>query len=224
VERAVLAELRTGLPDAVEAQRAVVVLRARSSEHVAATVDTLLDAGLTCMEVTFTLPDATTVIRELRRRFGTGLCVGAGTVITEAQCAEAIDVGAAFLVSPTFDDGVGARAASAGVPCLPGAMTPTEIARAWAAGASAVKIFPGGVLGPKFVAAVRDPMPEPLLVPSGGVEPANIAAWAQAGAFAVSLGGALVGDALAGGSQESLRSRAQGVRDRVAAAFASGRS
>lgn len=209
---------RTDVPAAIRDDRVIVVLRAGSHDYVHRTVDTLVEEGLTCLEVTFTLPDAASVMAQLVRRHGNEICMGAGTVLTAEQGASAIDAGAAYLVSPTFGGRVLARAQASQVAYIPGAMTPTEIAEAWSAGASAVKVFPAGILGPRFIAAVRQPMPDPLLVPSGGVNPPDIEAWIHAGAWGVSLGESLIGDALNGGSQQSLRSRARDLRARVTAA------
>jgi 2-dehydro-3-deoxyphosphogluconate aldolase/(4S)-4-hydroxy-2-oxoglutarate aldolase len=197
----------------MEAERIVVVVRGDSREHLDATVDTLVDAGLSCLEITFTLPGTADILGELAQRFGRDACVGAGTVLDREQAVTAVEAGARYLVSPVFDEQVQRYAASAGIPYIPGAMTPTEIARAWSAGAAAVKIFPAGVLGPRFLAAVREPLPQPALLPSGGIGPADIPSYLQAGARAVSLGGALLGDALRGGSQAELRSRVRQVRE-----------
>jgi 2-dehydro-3-deoxyphosphogluconate aldolase/(4S)-4-hydroxy-2-oxoglutarate aldolase len=101
------------------------------------------------------------------------------------------------------------------VPYLPGVMTPTEIAIAWTAGAAAVKIFPAATLGPRYIASVREPLPAPLLLPSGGVRIDDVAEYLRVGAVAVCLGGDLLGDALHGGSLPGLRERARRVGEQV---------
>jgi 2-dehydro-3-deoxyphosphogluconate aldolase/(4S)-4-hydroxy-2-oxoglutarate aldolase len=120
-----------------------------------------------------------------------------------------VDHGAAYIVSPVFQPDVADIARQAGIPYLPGALTPTEISTAWDGGASAVKIFPASAVSPSYVRAVLGPLPGLQLMPSGGVAVDDIADWLAAGAAAVSLGGELIGDALSGGSMDELRKRAR---------------
>lgn len=194
----------------------VVVLRAARAEHIEATAETLSGKGLSCLELTFTLPDVPILIRSLREHLGANVCVGAGTVNTAAQARSAIEAGAQFLVSPTANPEVQHEAVSACVPYLPGALTPTEIVHAWDAGAAAVKVFPAGGLGAGYMSMLREPLSAPLLVPSGGVGIDDIPGYLAAGACAVSLGGALVGDALDGGPQQELGQRIARVHERLA--------
>ena len=137
--------------------------------------------------------------------------VGIGTIVTVRQAELAIAAGAHDLVTPIVNLDVIALAAREGVPVFPGGLTPTELSGAWAAGASAVKIFPAETVGPKYGSHLRGPFPDLEFVPSGGIGLADIPLWLQARVLAVSLGSPLVGDALKGGSLWALAERAQPV-------------
>ncbi|MDX6244982.1 MAG: 2-dehydro-3-deoxyphosphogluconate aldolase / (4S)-4-hydroxy-2-oxoglutarate aldolase [Frankiales bacterium] len=191
------------------AERVVVVLRTADPSHLEAVTDVLVAEGLGCLEVTFTIPGAEQVISRLAARFGDAASVGAGTVTDRDRALAAVDHGAAYIVSPVFQPDVADIARQAGIPYLPGALTPTEISTAWDGGASAVKIFPASAVSPSYVRAVLGPLPGLQLMPSGGVAVDDIADWLAAGAAAVSLGGELIGDALSGGSMDELRKRAR---------------
>jgi 2-dehydro-3-deoxyphosphogluconate aldolase/(4S)-4-hydroxy-2-oxoglutarate aldolase len=191
------------------AERVVVVLRTADPSHLEAVTDVLVAEGLGCLEVTFTIPQAEQVISRLAARFGDAASVGAGTVTDRDRALAAVDHGAAYIVSPVFQPDVADIARQAGIPYLPGALTPTEISTAWDGGASAVKIFPASAVSPSYVRAVLGPLPGLQLMPSGGVAVDDIADWLAAGAAAVSLGGELIGDALSGGSMDELRKRAR---------------
>ncbi|MDX6206825.1 MAG: 2-dehydro-3-deoxyphosphogluconate aldolase / (4S)-4-hydroxy-2-oxoglutarate aldolase [Frankiales bacterium] len=191
------------------AERVVVVLRTADPSHLEAVTDVLVAEGLGCLEVTFTIPQAEQVISRLAARFGDAASVGAGTVTDRDRALAAVNHGAAYIVSPVFQPDVADIARQAGIPYLPGALTPTEISTAWDGGASAVKIFPASAVSPSYVRAVLGPLPGLQLMPSGGVAVDDIADWLAAGAAAVSLGGELIGDALSGGSMDELRKRAR---------------
>lgn len=205
------------LPRRLLDEGVVVVLRVDRSDHVERTADTLCGGGLACLEVTFTLPDTAGIVRRLRRSYGENASIGAGTVTSAARAEAAIEAGAEFLVSPLFRAGVAQIASAAGVPYIAGALTPTEIDHAWTAGVAAVKVFPAGLLGPRYLAVVREPLPEPKLIPSGGITIAAAADYLAAGASAVSLGNALLGTALLGGSQAELAERIADLRTQLAA-------
>jgi 2-dehydro-3-deoxyphosphogluconate aldolase/(4S)-4-hydroxy-2-oxoglutarate aldolase len=206
---------RIPLPTRLFADRVVVVLRSDDARYLDGVAETLVEEGLGLLEVTFTLPQAEEAISRLSARFGVAAAVGAGTVTSVGLARTAVEHGAAYLVSPVFDAGVSLVAAEAHIPYLPGCLTPTEIHVAWQAGASAVKVFPASAVQPSYAKALSGPMPEVLLMPSGGVSLDDVSPWLQAGAVAVSLGGELVGDALRGGSLDALRGRARLVRDAV---------
>lgn len=168
----------------------VAVIRAASADAAVATSHALVRGGVTGIEVTFTTPGAADAIARVRRELPTAL-VGAGTVLELSELRTACDAGASFLVSPHFDPELLAAAKERKVPYLPGALTPTEIVRAWKAGAACVKLFPGSAVGPGYVKAIRGPLPEVPLMPTGGVDEKNLGEWLKAGVVAVGMGGAL---------------------------------
>ena len=168
----------------------VAVIRAPSADAAVAMSHALVRGGVTGVEVTFTTPGAADAIARVRKELPNAL-VGAGTVLAAAELGAACDAGAKFLVSPHFDPELLEQARARGVPYLPGALTPTEIVRAWKAGAACVKLFPGSAVGPGYVKAIRGPLPDVPLMPTGGVDEKNLVEWLKAGVIAVGMGGAL---------------------------------
>jgi 2-dehydro-3-deoxyphosphogluconate aldolase/(4S)-4-hydroxy-2-oxoglutarate aldolase len=198
----------------------VAILRASDQSHLEAVAEALVEAGITCLELTLTTPGALDAVRRLRPLIDSGVALGVGSVTTADQAARALDAGADFLVSPGVCAEVARHAARMGTACYPGAWTPTEILEAWGLGAPAVKLFPAASGGPGHLRNLRGPLPEIPLVPTGGVGLDEITVYLAAGAVAVGLGGPLIGDALDGGSLSSLRDRATVAQ----AAVAEGRS
>lgn len=168
----------------------VAVVRHDSVEAAERIALAAIRGGIRLIEVTFTVPDADQLIERLRA-LDTGAVIGAGTVLTLEQLESAARAGAEFAVSPLIDEEIIARAVELGIPFLPGAFTPTEVARAMRAGAFAVKIFPASSLGTSFLSALRDVMPHVRLMPTGGIAADGVRAWLDAGAAAVGLAGAL---------------------------------
>jgi 2-dehydro-3-deoxyphosphogluconate aldolase/(4S)-4-hydroxy-2-oxoglutarate aldolase len=172
------------------------------------------------VEITLTTPGALEGIRDLVSRADlSGCIVGAGSVLDEQSARDVVAAGARFVVSPTFDEAVLGVCREANVPCMPGALTPRELLEAWRAGASLIKLFPASLVGPGYIRDVLAPLPFLRLVPSGGVSLENAAAWIQAGAAAVSVGGALVSASLvAEQAWDRLTARARALVERVAEA------
>jgi 2-dehydro-3-deoxyphosphogluconate aldolase/(4S)-4-hydroxy-2-oxoglutarate aldolase len=189
----------------------VAILRGRRVEHLDAVLDALVEAGVRSLEVTLNTPGAVDAIRRAGTRFGPEVTVGAGTVRTVAELDGAVAAGARFLVSPHTDPALAARAREAGAAYLPGALTPTEIVAAWAAGAAAVKLFPARLAGPRYLRDIREPLGDIPIVPTGGVSVDNMVEWFAAGAVAVGVGGTLIGDALDGGDLSALSARASAL-------------
>jgi 2-dehydro-3-deoxyphosphogluconate aldolase / (4S)-4-hydroxy-2-oxoglutarate aldolase len=181
--RALAAILRT---------RVVPIIRAASAAWAEDLAGILVDAGLDIVEITFTVPDAASVIARLRKRFPAVL-VGAGTVTDAAAAEQAIGAGAEFLLSPALSPGMVETARRHGVLAVPGAYTPTEVLAALERGAPLIKLFPADVGGPAHLRALRAPLPQARFLPTGGVRPDNVAEWFAAGAAAVGIGSALVG-------------------------------
>ncbi len=187
------------MTDAAFASGVIAVVRLPQADRLHAVAAALAAGGVAAVEITLTTPGALEAIGELAadEDVQTGGCViGAGTVLDERAAREVIAAGARFVVSPTLERAVLRRCRDADVPCIPGALTPTELLEAWRAGASLVKLFPASLLGPRYVREVLAPLPFLRLVPSGGVALDGAAEWIRAGAAALSVGSALVGAAL----------------------------
>lgn len=203
VDLAVTDRLRAGpVAEAIRRERLIVVLRRIAPrEQLLAVVNELVDAGARVFEVTFDTPDAARDLAAVRERLAdaTAPClVGAGTLRTIPQLRAASDAGAAFGVAPVLHIDLVTAALEAGLPFIPGALTPTEIAAAWDAGATFVKLFPASAVGPALVRELRGPMPDVALIPTGGVDGENARAYLDAGAAAVGIGGAIARAGAAG--------------------------
>jgi 2-dehydro-3-deoxyphosphogluconate aldolase/(4S)-4-hydroxy-2-oxoglutarate aldolase len=170
---------------------AVLVVRADSPEDALAGIRAVVEGGLRAVEVTFTVPGAPSVIREVKKALGDQVLLGAGTVLHPEDAEDAVDAGAEFLVAPNTDEKVIGSAKRLCVPVFPGAFTPTEVLRAWDLGADAVKIFPASLAGPAYIKALQGPYPHIPLMPTGGVDERNVREFFEAGAFAVGAGGSL---------------------------------
>jgi 2-dehydro-3-deoxyphosphogluconate aldolase/(4S)-4-hydroxy-2-oxoglutarate aldolase len=195
----------------------MAILRAPTARYVERAADVLVDAGITCIELTLTVPGALDAVARLARNLPSGVALGVGTVITAQQAVDALDVGAGFLVSPAGCPDVQSVATARGVPFYPGAWTPSEVLTAWQGGAAAVKLFPAASGGPGHLLRLRDPLPDVPLVPTGGVALDDVSGYLQAGAVAVGVGTPLLGDALTGGDPAALRERCRRLLEAVAA-------
>ena len=195
--------------------RVIAVLRARAAEAYGPVVEVLVGEGIESIELTMTTPGTLDVVADLAGRYAGSAEIGVGTVLDARHAEQALAAGAAYLVTPTVCRGVVAVARVHERPVYPGALTPTEVHASWAMGASAVKLFPASHLDPSYVTALRGPLPDVAVLPSGGVRLADVHAWLHVGAVAVSLGGELLGDALTGGDLRELAGRARRVRQLV---------
>jgi 2-dehydro-3-deoxyphosphogluconate aldolase / (4S)-4-hydroxy-2-oxoglutarate aldolase len=200
----------------------VAILRAADAGRFLEAGRVLYGGGLRAIEVTLTSSGALEAFARLRDELPGDAMLGVGSVRSVAGAEEAVAAGATYLIAPDFRPEVVAWAVERGLPVVPGGLTPTEVAAAWAAGATAVKVFPvSAVGGPAYLKAVRAPLPEVPLVPTGGVGLDDIGAYLAAGAVAVGVGSPLLGDAGdPGGDLEALADRA---RRAVAAALGAGR-
>ncbi|WP_041844119.1 bifunctional 4-hydroxy-2-oxoglutarate aldolase/2-dehydro-3-deoxy-phosphogluconate aldolase [Thermotoga sp. RQ7] len=170
----------------------VAVMRASSVEEAKEKALAVFEGGVRMIEITFTVPDADKVIREISFLKEKGAVVGAGTVTSVEQCKKAIESGAEFIVSPHLDEEISRFCKEKGIFYMPGVMTPTELMRAMKLGHTILKLFPGEVLGPTFVKAMKGPFPNVKFVPTGGVNLDNVCEWFKAGVLAVGVGSALV--------------------------------
>jgi 2-dehydro-3-deoxyphosphogluconate aldolase/(4S)-4-hydroxy-2-oxoglutarate aldolase len=170
----------------------VAVVRFSDPGPLVEVVRALADGGVTVTEVTFTVPNALDVIREARRQLGDRVLLGAGTVLDPETARAAILAGAEFVVAPNLNVEVIRLARRYDKLVMPGAFTPTEVVTAWEAGADVVKVFPADVVGPAFFKALRAPLPQVKLMPTGGIDLTTAAEFLKAGAVCLGVGGQLV--------------------------------
>ena len=170
----------------------VAVVRAPDPTHLLNVIKALAEGGVCVAEVTLTVPNALDVIRAAKADLGSRVLLGAGTVLDPETARAAILAGAEFLVSPTVNLDVIKLARRYDKLVFPGAFTPTEILAAWEAGADVVKVFPAEVLGPAFFKAMRGPLPQVRLMPTGGVDLNTAGDFLRAGACCLGVGSQLV--------------------------------
>jgi 2-dehydro-3-deoxyphosphogluconate aldolase/(4S)-4-hydroxy-2-oxoglutarate aldolase len=189
----------------------VPVVRAPSAELAMRATDAVLAGGISVFEITMTVPGAVDVIRLLSQQLRGRALIGAGTVLTPEDALACIDAGAEFIVGPGLNLATVAAAHSRDVPVMPGALTPTEVISAWQAGADMVKIFPCGAMGgAKYLRALRGPLPQVRMLPTGGVSASTAADYIASGASALGVGSELIDiTALAAGQDQALTERAR---------------
>ena len=171
----------------------VPVVRAQSPEEAATAIDAIRKGGVPILEITMTVPGAVPLIESLARRFGDDALVGAGTVLDPETARAVILAGARFVVSPSLNVDTIALCHRYGIAVFPGALTPTEVVTAWQAGADMVKVFPAGnVGGASYIKALKAPLPQVELIPTGGVSLKTAADFIKAGASALGVGADLV--------------------------------
>jgi 2-dehydro-3-deoxyphosphogluconate aldolase / (4S)-4-hydroxy-2-oxoglutarate aldolase len=187
---------RIKLVSELHASRLVAVIRSKSAEDALAIAHAAADGGIKFIEITFTVPGALDVIKDLAAR--KDVRVGAGTVLAPQQAERATGVGAEFVVAPSLELNLIGICHAANVACFPGAATPTEIIAASRAHADLVKIFPADLVGgPTFIRQVQAPFPDVRFMVSGGVSLANVREYVQAGVTGICLGSAYLGNLLA---------------------------
>ena len=168
------------------------IVRAETGEEALAAARAVRAGGLRVLEVTFTVPGAARIIARLAREMGQEIVLGAGTVLTVAQLDEAVAAGAEYIVAPDTDPAIIQGAQRLGRAVFPGALTPTEVARAWKLGADMIKLFPAERMGAAYIKDLRGPFPEIPLMAVGGVDASNCAGYFRAGAAAIGVGGRLI--------------------------------
>jgi len=187
------------------------VLRANSVSEALALAEAIEAGGVTALEVTMTVPGAIEVIRQLVRETQGRILIGAGTVLDPETARGCMLAGAEFIVSPSLNVKTIEICRRYSVPVMPGALTPTEVVTAWEAGADVVKVFPCSALGgAKYLKALKAPLPQIEMIPTGGVSLATAAEFLAAGAFALGVGGDLVNpQAIADGKPEFITQTAR---------------
>ena len=188
-------QILTGLENA----GIIAVVRGASKEEALQASRAVIAGGITGIELTFTVPQADELIRELVAEYqDEAVLIGAGTVLDATTARLAIMAGAAFIVSPNFDEATAKICNLYQVPYLPGCMTITEMKTALESGVDIIKLFPGNAFGPKIVAAFKAPMPHLNIMPTGGVGLENMEEWLNAGVTAIGVGGNLLAPAATG--------------------------
>jgi 2-dehydro-3-deoxyphosphogluconate aldolase/(4S)-4-hydroxy-2-oxoglutarate aldolase len=171
----------------------VPIVRVPTEDAAARAAEAIAQGGIGIAEITLTVPGALRVMEAVAARYGEKVLLGAGTVLDAETCRAAILSGAEFIVTPSLDVRVIEVARRYAKPIFPGSLTPTEVLTAWQAGADMVKVFPCGALGgPKYIKALKGPLPQIEMVPTGGVNLENAADYIKAGAGAVAVGTELV--------------------------------
>jgi 2-dehydro-3-deoxyphosphogluconate aldolase/(4S)-4-hydroxy-2-oxoglutarate aldolase len=169
----------------------VAVIRAENADQAARIADACAAGGVAALEITFTVPGAAGVIEHLAKKCSKDILLGAGTVLDPETARIAILAGAQFIVSPAVNAETARLCNRYQVPYMPGAGTIGEVIAAMESGADIVKVFPGEILGPAFVKAVKGPLPQAQLMPTGGVSLDNVSHWIKAGSVAIGVGGNL---------------------------------
>ena len=188
----------------------IPVVRASSAELARAVAHAVAAGGISCVEITMTVPGAIDLIAQLSQDEN-GILIGAGTVLDAETAKRCLDAGAQFLVSPGFDAETVKLAAGAGIVMMAGALTPTEVIDAWKAGVDFVKVFPcGNVGGPSYIKALKAALPQIPMVPTGGVNLNTATAFLEAGSSALGVGGDLItAAALKSGNFDSITALAR---------------
>ena len=189
----------------------IPVVRAQSADEAMMAIDAIREGGISLLEITMTVPGAVGVIEKVSQRYGADALVGAGTVLDGETARACIEAGAKFVVSPALNPETIEMCKRHDVAVLPGALTPTEVVQAWTAGADFVKVFPAGAVGgASYLKALKAPLPQIELVPTGGVSLKTAADFIKAGASALGVGADLVDlKALREGQQKIITERAR---------------
>ena len=196
----------------------VAVVRSTESAPLVDVCRALVDGGIDVAEITFTVPDALDVLKATRKALGDRILLGAGTVLDAETARAAFLAGAEYLVSPTLDLDIIRMARRYGKLVMPGCFTPTEALQAWQAGADIIKVFPAELLGPGFFKAMRGPLPQIRLMPTGGVDLKTAHSFLEAGACCLGLGSQLIDPkAVAARQFDTISETARKYRDIVKA-------
>lgn len=176
----------------LQEEKIVAVIRAQSYEEGLKIIDSVVAGGIHFIEITFTVPQADELLKEVAKKYrGTEVVVGAGTILDSETARIAILAGAQFIVSPAFNESLVRLANRYGITVMAGAVTPTEILTCLEYGVDVIKIFPGDMFQPNIVKSFKGPIPQGRYMVTGGISVENINDWLDAGAFAVGTGGSL---------------------------------
>lgn len=191
-------------------EKMVAIFRGYTGKQADDAAQALVNGGIRLMEVTMNTEGAPDIIARWRERFGREAAVGAGTVIDVETAKAAIDAGAQYLITPNLDEAVISFAAERDIEVWPGVFTPTEMVRAWKAGAKILKLFPLGAMGPHYISEVKGPLQQIPIMATGGVDLTNAELYWKAGASAFGLGSKLVrADYIQAGAYDKLEQHAK---------------
>lgn len=197
----------------IEETGIVAVVRAENSEQALKISEAVKAGGIQAIEITMTVPGAVDVIRELAKTYKNNeILIGAGSVLDAETARACLLAGAEYIVSPCLDKDTIALCNSYQKVVMPGAMSVTEVHKAMQYGADIVKIFPATLFGPKIIKAIKGPIPQAPLLPTGGVSIDNVREWIEAGSFAVGVGGALTAGAKKGDYEEVTKTAAEFIK------------
>ncbi|HAA84996.1 MAG TPA: 2-dehydro-3-deoxyphosphogluconate aldolase [Kosmotogaceae bacterium] len=194
----------TEILNSLKEKRLIAVIRAESPESALTICKACVKGGIDIIEITYSVPKASEVIGEVKRLMGEQIALGAGTVLDPETAKNAIEAGAEFIVGPNLSISTARLCSRYAIPYVPGIMTPTEAVTALENGMHLVKAFPANVVGPGFIKALKGPLPQIEVIPTGGISKENIAEWLKAGAFAIGVGGSLTK-----GSSEEITGKAR---------------
>lgn len=172
--------------------KVVAIIRMDKAEKVISVAEAMIEGGIVSLEVTMTTPNALQIIKELSDNYGSRVLIGVGSVVDAETAIKAIEAGAKYIISPIYKRAIIEASHKLDIPAIPGCYTPTEIYSAQEAGADIVKLFPADQLGTNYIKAIKAPMPQLQVMPTGGVTLTNAGEWINAGACAVAVGSSLM--------------------------------
>ena len=197
----------------------VAIIRTKYPDKLIKIAEAIFEGGVKFIEITMTVPNALKMIKEVKNSVSDEIILGVGSVLDPETAQKAIDAGAQFVVSPIFKKEIIDKAHKNNVPAVPGTFTPTEMLNAHQYGADIIKVFPADILGMKFFKAVKAPMPDLNLMPTGGVNLDNAGDWINAGACAVGIGTALLDvKAIEQNNYKKLTENARRINDSIKSA------
>ena len=207
---------REEIVDRILEEVVIAVVRVENPDKLLSIVQAIYSGGIRVIEITMTIPNAFQMIRKLDLEFNGNILIGVGSVLTAKDAELAIKAGAKYVVSPILDTEIINIAHKYDVPAIPGCFTPTEIYNAYKEGADLIKIFPANITGKEFIKAVKVPIPNLKLIPTGGVSLTNVKDWLEAGASAVGIGSSLLDkQAIRNNNYEKLKYNAEVVMNEI---------
>jgi 2-dehydro-3-deoxyphosphogluconate aldolase/(4S)-4-hydroxy-2-oxoglutarate aldolase len=190
-------------------EKIIAVVRTQSTEEAEKVAEAAYEGGIRIIELTLTTPNALTIIKDLKKKYGAEMTVGAGTVLDEVAARFAVENGADFVVSPHLDAAIVHMCHLYQVPIIPGATNTKEVVEALKLGCGIIKLFPANFVGPKAIGSFKGPFPQASFIPTGGVNAETITDWLNAGAVAVGTGSELTKEAMKTGDFTKVTNYAQ---------------